>query len=210
MSIDLEKVIETAVAQVGDPYVYGAEGPDRFDCSGLTMYAYAASGVTLPRTARAQQDYAKAVTDPQPGDLVFWGDPAHHVGIYLGGGQVLDAPHTGDKVKIRNVWGTPTYGRVPGVPADSPAAVRAAKTALGKLGSAFDWVKDKIGDGAGAVAGTAADVLNLPDPADVAAQARKVVIEGVFVVLGVGLIGYGVYRAVTRPAMQRAIQEVAP
>lgn len=206
----LDKILETAVAQVGDPYVYGAEGPNSFDCSGLTQYAYGAGGINLPRTARAQQDYVKPVSDPQPGDLVFWGDPAHHVGIYVGGGQVLDAPRTGEKVKIRAVWGSPTYGRVPGVETDAPAAVKAARAALGKLGSAFDWVKDKVGDGAGAVAGTAADVLNLPDPAAVAAQARRVVIEGVFVVLGVGLVGYGIYRAVTRPAIQRTIQEVAP
>ena len=206
----LEQILETAVAQIGDPYVWAAEGPDAFDCSGLTQYAYAAGGFSLPRTARAQQDYVKAVSNPQPGDLVFWGNPATHVGIYVGGGQVLDAPRTGEKVKIRAVWGSPTYGRVPGVESDAPAAVKAAKAALGKLGSAFDWVKDKLGDGAGAVAGTAADALNLPDPAAVAAQARNVVIEGVFVVLGVGLVGYGVYRAVTRPAIQKTLQEVAP
>ena len=104
--------IAFARAQLGKPYVWGATGPDSYDCSGLTGAAYAAAGVSLPRTAR-QQWYAGphvALTDLQPGDLLFWAsnlaDPAsiHHVALYLGGGQMLAAPHTGAVVRIQPLY----------------------------------------------------------------------------------------------------------
>jgi cell wall-associated NlpC family hydrolase len=98
--------VDTATAQVGDPYVYAAAGPDSFDCSGLTMYAWAAAGVSLPHSSRAQ--YAALPHVPMeslaPGDLVFYGSPIHHVGMYLGNGQYVHAPQTGDVVKISSVY----------------------------------------------------------------------------------------------------------
>jgi cell wall-associated NlpC family hydrolase len=92
--------------QLGTPYVWGGDGPNDggFDCSGLTTAAYAAAGIHLPRTAQAQYDRGPrlpAGTPLAPGDLVFYGTPGHihHVGIYLGHGLMIDAPHTGAHVR---------------------------------------------------------------------------------------------------------------
>lgn len=94
--------VSMARAQLGKPYVYGASGPDSFDCSGLTAYAWAAGGVSLPHNAAAQQSLGTPVdqSDLQPGDLVFFGSPAYHVAIYIGDGMIIHAPTTGDVVKI--------------------------------------------------------------------------------------------------------------
>ena len=100
------KAVSTAAAQIGDPYQWGAEGPDRFDCSGLTMYAWASAGVSLPHSSRAQ--YASlphvSLSNLAPGDLVFSGSPIHHVAIYEGGGTVIAAPHSGEHVRRQSVW----------------------------------------------------------------------------------------------------------
>lgn len=97
-----KKAVETAYAQVGDPYQWGAAGPDRFDCSGLTMYAWAAAGVELPHNSRAQAGATRSVSRSEliPGDLVFYGQPIHHVAIYIGDGVVIDAPRSGYDVKV--------------------------------------------------------------------------------------------------------------
>jgi cell wall-associated NlpC family hydrolase len=97
--------VQFAYAQLGKPYVYGASGPNSYDCSGLTMRAWGAAGVSLPHNAAAQQSATRPVSysDLQPGDLVFFGSPAYHVGIYIGGGRMIAAPHTGDVVKIQSV-----------------------------------------------------------------------------------------------------------
>ena len=99
-----------AYAQLGKPYHYGGAGPRSFDCSGLTMRAFAAAGISLPHSAAAQQHAGRRVplSQLQPGDLVFWGSPAYHVGIYVGGGRILDAPHTGTDVQIQALWGRPS------------------------------------------------------------------------------------------------------
>ncbi|WP_318272367.1 C40 family peptidase [Microbispora triticiradicis] len=113
MSADQLKVaLEAAVSKLGRPYVWGAEGPDSFDCSGLVQWAYAQAGVRMPRVT-----YQQWVTGPQvplsqaqPGDLLFWrNDPTNpgyisHVAIYWGNGKMLHAPHTGDVVKIADVY----------------------------------------------------------------------------------------------------------
>lgn len=109
-----DQVITYGMAEVGRPYVFGAEGPNAFDCSGLMEYIFAKVGVKLPRTAAAQQDYAQPVSGtPRPGDLVFYGDPAHHVGLYVGGGRMLAAPHSGARVQVQNVYSGAEYRRVP-------------------------------------------------------------------------------------------------
>ena len=103
-----------AYAQLGKPYQYGAAGPYSYDCSGLTMAAWGAAGVGLPHNAAMQQSATRAVSpgDAQPGDLVFFGSPAYHVGIYIGNGNMIAAPHTGDVVKIEAVYaGVSGYGR---------------------------------------------------------------------------------------------------
>jgi cell wall-associated NlpC family hydrolase len=98
--------IQVAMAQVGKPYVWGAAGPDSFDCSGLVQWAWGQAGVSLPRVASDQQAWAVPVPISQltPGDLVFFGSPAHHVGIYVGGGLMVDAPHTGAAVSVVPIW----------------------------------------------------------------------------------------------------------
>ena len=89
--------IKYALAQIGDKYVFGADGLVYWDCSGLTMRAFQAAGVSLPHSSRAQYNYGKSIArkDLLPGDLVFFGKPISHVAIYLGGNRMLHAPHTG-------------------------------------------------------------------------------------------------------------------
>ncbi len=91
-----------ALKQIGDKYVFGAAGPIKWDCSGLTMRAFQAAGVSLPHSSRAQAHYGKSVARNKllPGDLVFFGKPISHVGIYLGGGKMVHAPRPGSRVKV--------------------------------------------------------------------------------------------------------------
>jgi cell wall-associated NlpC family hydrolase len=93
--------VATARAQIGKPYVYGAAGPDSFDCSGLTMYAWRAGGVSLPHSSQSQ--YAGSTHIPvsqlQPGDLLFFYSDIHHVAMYSGGGMMIEAAHTGTDVR---------------------------------------------------------------------------------------------------------------
>jgi cell wall-associated NlpC family hydrolase len=106
--------VRFAYSQLGKPYQYGAAGPYSYDCSGLTMAAWGAAGVALPHNAAMQQSQVHAVSsaDAQPGDLVFFGSPAYHVGIYIGGGRMIAAPHTGTVVQIEAVYsGVSGYGR---------------------------------------------------------------------------------------------------
>ena len=97
-------VVGIAMQELGKPYVWGAAGPSSFDCSGLAMYVYAQVGVSLPHNAAAMFSYGSPVGygDLQPGDLVFFSGLGH-MGIYIGGGQFIHAPHTGDVVKISNM-----------------------------------------------------------------------------------------------------------
>lgn len=95
-------VIQYAAKFIGTPYVWGGSTPSGFDCSGFTMYVYAHFGIRLPHSSKAQAGYGTAVSraDLQPGDLVFFGSPIHHVGIYVGNGYYIHAPRTGESVKI--------------------------------------------------------------------------------------------------------------
>ncbi len=88
-----QTAVDTARAQVGKPYEYGAAGPDSYDCSGLTQYAYRAAGMELPRRSADQATVGTPVAraDLQPGDLVFYYEPISHVGIYVGDGQIVHA-----------------------------------------------------------------------------------------------------------------------
>lgn len=97
-------LVNTAASCLGVPYVWGGMSMSGFDCSGLTSYVYARNGIALPRTAAAQQAAATPISfdQLQPGDLVFWGKPAHHVGIYIGDGQYIHAPVPGQVVSICN------------------------------------------------------------------------------------------------------------
>ena len=94
--------VETAVAQVGDPYVWAAAGPNAFDCSGLTQFAYAAAGIDLPHSSRMQSQMGTPVSRAalQAGDLLFFYSPVSHVGMYVGNGQMVHASTSGVPVKV--------------------------------------------------------------------------------------------------------------
>jgi cell wall-associated NlpC family hydrolase len=91
-----------AVKQIGDRYVWGAAGPIKWDCSGLTMRAFEQAGVNLPHSSRAQFGYGRSIAraNLQPGDLVFFGSPISHVGIYIGQNKMVHAPRPGARVQI--------------------------------------------------------------------------------------------------------------
>jgi cell wall-associated NlpC family hydrolase len=98
--------VHTALAQLGKPYLWGASGPDSFDCSGLTMYSWAAAGVSLPHSAAAQYGGLPHLSQSalEPGDLVFFGSPIHHVGLYIGKGLMVAAPSSGRVVQVQKVF----------------------------------------------------------------------------------------------------------
>lgn len=91
-----------ALKQIGDRYVFGAAGTVTWDCSGLTMRAFQAAGVSLPHSSAAQSRMGKkvALNALKPGDLLFYGRPVSHVGIYMGGGKMVHAPRSGSRVKV--------------------------------------------------------------------------------------------------------------
>jgi peptidoglycan DL-endopeptidase CwlO len=97
--------IATALGQVGDRYQHAAMGPDAFDCSGLTSYAYAAAGISLPHSSRAQSQLGTQVSraELQAGDLVFFYDPVSHVGLYIGNGMMVHARTYGSPVAVTSV-----------------------------------------------------------------------------------------------------------
>ena len=110
------RALSVAASKQGDPYRYGAAGPDSFDCSGLTFFAYRQAGTRLPRTAQAQYDSAHHIprADRRPGDLVFFhsGRNVYHVAIYAGNDQVWHAPHPGADVRLEHIWTSAVwYGR---------------------------------------------------------------------------------------------------
>jgi cell wall-associated NlpC family hydrolase len=97
--------MDTALAQRGKPYVWAGAGPSSFDCSGLTQFAFKAAGITLPHSSKAQSTMGTPIARAglQPGDLVFFYSPVSHVGIYIGNGQMVHAPTSGDVVKVTNI-----------------------------------------------------------------------------------------------------------
>jgi cell wall-associated NlpC family hydrolase len=96
------RAAQKACDLVGSPYVFGSEGPGSYDCSGLTKVAWASVGVHLEHFTGDQIHEGRAVTrdELKPGDLLFYGSPVHHVSIYIGGGMMVHAPHTGDHVRM--------------------------------------------------------------------------------------------------------------
>lgn len=101
--------VSHAMSKLGAPYRWGAAGPSAFDCSGLVSWAYKRVGVSLPRTSRAMSRVGRAVPKSalRPGDLVFFYTPVSHVGIYIGGGKVVNASQPGTPVKVSNISGMP-------------------------------------------------------------------------------------------------------
>jgi peptidoglycan DL-endopeptidase CwlO len=100
------QAVAYAKAQLGKPYIWGAEGPRGFDCSGLTMMAWKSAGVSIPRVSRAQYGIGRHISSMsalEPGDLVFFGHPIHHVGLYVGNGTMIEAPYTGANVRYHSI-----------------------------------------------------------------------------------------------------------
>jgi cell wall-associated NlpC family hydrolase len=132
-----------AFSELGKAYVWGGTGPDTFDCSGLTQYSWNAAGVSIPRVAIDQYSYTLPVplSDLRPGDLVFFGTDVHHVGMYIGAGLMINAPHTGSVVSITPMWWSDLlgFGRVHSattpVPAHAPVAPAAVSAGLGTVPS---------------------------------------------------------------------------
>jgi cell wall-associated NlpC family hydrolase len=112
-----QKAVYLASLQAGKPYVYGAEGPNYFDCSGLVQYVFKQLGRSLPRTAEEQYEATTRISpyNKQVGDLIFFGTPGniYHVGIYAGNGEMWAAPHSGATVSRVTIWSTSySVGRV--------------------------------------------------------------------------------------------------
>jgi hypothetical protein len=172
-----------ATTEIGKPYSYGAEGPSAFDCSGLVQWVFAHVGIRLPRTAAAQQDATTAVASPRPGDLVFYGNPAHHVAIYVGGGKQIAAPHSGTKVRMEDVYsGVSNYGRISGL-------------GLGaSIASGFTAANASIFSDGGFASG-------------IVDGAREVAVKFGFILIGAGLVGLGAYRTFS-PALKRTAKEI--
>ncbi|MFJ4685284.1 C40 family peptidase [Streptomyces sp. NPDC091377] len=111
------KALKVAASKKGAPYRYGATGPNRFDCSGLTQYSFKKAGKKLPRTAAQQYNKTKHISakSRKAGDLVFFhsGSSIYHVGIYAGKGKIWHSPKTGDVVRLQKIWTRSVwYGRV--------------------------------------------------------------------------------------------------
>ena len=106
--------VSYAMSQVGDAYVYGASGPSAYDCSGLTMMAWAQAGVSLPHSSSGQMGSGAPVSQSQlqPGDLVFYYSPVSHVGMYIGNGMIVHAANPGDGVTTAPVNSMPYSGAV--------------------------------------------------------------------------------------------------
>ncbi len=105
-------IVGTAEGLIGSPYVYGGTSPSGFDCSGFVQYVYGQNGKDVPRTTQQQMAAATPVSDPQPGDIVFFGDDAYHNGIYVGDGKMIDAGNSDSPVQERDIWTDDvSYGR---------------------------------------------------------------------------------------------------
>jgi len=108
------KAVAFAKAQIGEPYQYGAAGPNSWDCSGLTMVAWQQAGVSLPHSSRSQYSATRRISRSQlaPGDLIFYYSPISHVSIYVGNGMRVTATHTGSTVKLQSIGDSVVgYGR---------------------------------------------------------------------------------------------------
>ena len=109
-----ERIVNIAKSKIGSPYVYGAAGPNAFDCSGFTSWVYAQAGKSIPRTSGAQASAGQrvAISDLQPGDIVVYYSGASHVAIYAGNGQIIDALNSGTPVGYRPLNYMPIHSAV--------------------------------------------------------------------------------------------------
>jgi cell wall-associated NlpC family hydrolase len=111
-------VMQAAGSALGTPYRWGGSGPGGFDCSGLVQWSFGQGGISLPRDSRSQRAATLPIAEweLQAGDLVFYGSPVHHVGIYVGDGQMIHSPRSGEVVRVspvhRNGMQPSSFGRV--------------------------------------------------------------------------------------------------
>lgn len=158
MSDQLTEVLQFANSKLGDPYVYGGSGPNSFDCSGLVWAAYKAAGINVPRTAEQLGATGKpvALADAKPGMVVYFqhhaaGAPGDdHVGIYLGNGQMIDAPDVGQSVKVEPVAGFTSIRDLgaAGSPSAWDAITNPVGTATDAIAGVFaGWQTDLFGVG---------------------------------------------------------------
>lgn len=203
MAVSVAAVIATMKSVLGAPYVWAAEGPDTFDCSGLMMWAWAKNGVQLPRTSQMQAKFgtASSLATIKAGDLVLsdWGSgPNSHVGMYIGGGQLIHTPRPGQGVKIAALDANyrshvTAVRRIPGTTAGSTGDATQAISILPDLGS--------IGDGLMAplnllASGTSAIAGSMKDVGAFAELLLKLALPSTWIrivsgTMGVGLVGLG-------------------
>lgn len=115
---EAQVAVDAALSMIGVPYVFGGDSPDEgFDCSGLLQWAWAQAGVSIPRPADYQRDALQPIRleELQPGDLIFYGEPVSHDAMYIGGEMIVNAPYTGEYVRVQSMWYSSkpmTFGRV--------------------------------------------------------------------------------------------------
>lgn len=162
MAVSGSKIVDLAEKELGDPYVFGAEGPNSFDCSGLIEYVFKHVGIRTPRVAADQAHFGKPIAraNIQPGDLIFFNWSGHgraeHAGIYAGNGYMIHAPHTGTvvkKVKLNSYYWANEIAirRFPGVVGgpDSSETADAAQAAADAAAGAVTGAVGGSGGGGG-------------------------------------------------------------
>jgi cell wall-associated NlpC family hydrolase len=150
----LSDVVNYATSKEGDPYVWGATGPTSFDCSGLVYAAYKAAGFNMPRTTAATIGTMGAGVDEAhavPGDVVYFNEPGatDHVGIYIGNGQMINAPETGKNVEVDSIKGYTSIRDLTSDSAGTDTLGHAASTVAGQVAGALNpfsgWQTDVLG-----------------------------------------------------------------
>ncbi len=172
--------VAKAKEYTGVPYLWGGEDPKTgVDCSGLVQHVYGQLGIDLPRVAADQSRAGTAVASldqARPGDLVFFGKPAHHVGIYVGDGKMIDAPRAGKTVGVHSLWGTPSSIRrvVPEVTSTTASAASNAAAAAGVGSSGLSGPYASLFTAAGAKYGVDPALLSAVAKAESAYNPRAV------------------------------------
>lgn len=180
---DTEPAVQAALSKLGHAYVWGATGPDVFDCSGLVQWAYGQAGIPLSRTTYTQVNDGSPVTGPpQRGDLVF--PESGHVVIALGGDQCVHAPETGDVVKISNYWTQPYAVRRVGSNSGTPGSVNTDPSFA--AGSSFNGANVGNGSYQNPLSGLTqtATFLGALTDTDTWIRSGQVIAGGVLIMLG--------------------------